>query len=116
MRLKTQSFDKDRDDDLYAWSNIRSQYNAGLTYQAARTAASSSNNGLFGGYGYSGFYGQGWYWSNGFNSWLWMPGSAYYSPFGWGFYGPGYVMYAPVVTVPVWSPVAVWGPVSSCRH
>ena len=53
------------------------------------------------GFGYGGYYGPGWLWSSGFNSWLWMPGGAYYSPFGWGFYGPGYVYGAPVVYVPV---------------
>ena len=107
--LKTREFDKNRDDELFAWSNIRAQYNAGLTYQAARTAANNSggygngyNNGYPGNaYSYNGFYGQGWYWSNGFNSWLWMPGGQFFSPFGWGFYGPGYVGYAPVVVVPV---------------
>jgi len=108
--LKVQEFDKNRDDALFAWSNVRSQYNASLTYQAAKSAYSSSNaaSGLnspygYSGYGYgnSGFYGQGWFWSNGFNSWLWMPGGQFYSPFGWGFYGPGYVYGAPVVYVPV---------------
>jgi hypothetical protein len=99
--LKTRAFDKNREDELYAWSNIRSQYNASLTYQAARSV--NNNSSLLGsGYGYAGgFYGQGWYWNSGFNSWLWMPGGQFFSPFGWGFYGPGYVAYAPVVTVPV---------------
>ena len=96
--LKTREFDKNREDELYAWSNIRSQYNASLTYQAARSAYSSGDMVLAMvtarriWYGYNGFYGQGWYWSNGFNSWLWMPGGQFFSPFGWGFYGPGYVM------------------------
>jgi hypothetical protein len=112
--LKTKKFDKDQADELYAWSNIRSQYNASLTYQAARSAYSSgtgsgSGYGYGGGLGYgsgfggfNGFYGPGWYWSNGFNSWLWMPSNgAFFSPFGWGFYGPAYAAYAPVVVVPV---------------
>jgi hypothetical protein len=99
--LQTREFDKNRDDELFAWSNIRSQYNASVTYQAAKSAYNNNGNGLYGGYGYGGYYGQGWYWSNPFNSWLWMPGGQFYSPFGWGFYGPAYVMYAPVVTVPV---------------
>ena len=30
--LKPQELDKDREDELFAWSNIRSQYNASLTY------------------------------------------------------------------------------------
>jgi len=103
--LKTREFDKNREDDLFAWSNIRAQYNASLTYQAAKSAYSSGNGGGYGGYGgygygYGGYYGQGWLWSNGFNSWLWMPGGEFFSPFGWGFYGPGYVFGAPVVVVP----------------
>jgi hypothetical protein len=115
--LKTREFDKNQPDELYAWSNVRAQYNAALTYQAARSAYSSGyGGGGYGGGGYggglynggfynggfgSGFYGSGWYWSNGFNSWLWMPGGESFSPFGWGFYGPGFVSYAPVVVVPV---------------
>jgi hypothetical protein len=108
--LKVREFDKNEPDELYAWSNIRAEYNASLTYQAARTANSSGfGGGGYSGYGYGGlynggfgggFYGNGWYWSNGFNSWLWMPGGQYFSPFGWGFYGPGFVTYAPVVFVP----------------
>jgi hypothetical protein len=117
--LKTQEFDKNQADELFAWSNIRAQYNAALTYQAARSANSNSysgggygggnygggygglyNGGLYNG-GFGGFSGNGWYWSNGFNSWLWMPGGQFFSPFGWGFYGPGFVSYAPVVVVPV---------------
>ncbi len=96
--LKTREFDKNRDDDLFAWSNIRSQYNASMTYQAAKTAYTSDP------YGYSNsYYGNGWNWNTGFNSWLWMPYGygSFFSPFGYGFYGPGVVMYAPVVYVPV---------------
>lgn len=111
--LKVQEFNKNEPDELYAWSNIRAEYNASVTYQAARSANSSSGyaGGGYGGYSYGGglynggygggFYGNGWYWSNGFNSWLWMPGGQFFSPFGWGFYGPGFVSYAPVVYVPV---------------
>ncbi len=105
--LKVRDFNKNEPDELYAWSNIRAEYNASLTYQAARSAYSSGygGGGGYGGNGYGGygggFYGNGWYWSNGFNSWLWMPGGQYFSPFGWGFYGPGFVSYAPVVLVPV---------------
>ena len=87
--LKTQAFDKNRADELFAWSNIRSQYNASLTYQAAKNVATSGYDAGYAGYGgyggYGGYYGQGWFWNNGFNSWLWMPGAAFYSPFGWVF-------------------------------
>jgi uncharacterized membrane protein YgcG len=92
--LKPEKFDKKKDDELYAWSNVRSQYNAAASYQAA-TNLSATN---YGGYGLSA-YGPGWYWNNAFDSWAWLPGSgAFYSPFGWGFYSPGVVAYAPVVT------------------
>ena len=123
--LKVREFDKNQPDEMYAWSNIRAEYNASLTYQAARSV-NSSGYGSGGGYnGYSGygglynggfgggFYGNGWYWSNGFNSWLWMPGGQFFSPFGWGFYGPGFVSYAPVVYVPVVGGGGVGNPV---RH
>jgi hypothetical protein len=91
--LKPEKFDRKKEDELYAWSNVRSQYNASLSYQAARAAPVN-------GYGY-GFAG-GWMWNAGFNSWAWLPGDgAFFSPFGWGFFGPGAVAYAPVVSVPI---------------
>ncbi len=109
--LKTQKFDSNKEDDLFAWSNVRSQYNASLSYQASRSLASASSS-MYGynaygnnpyGYGYNGFYTPGWYFNSGFNSYLWMPGNAaFFSPFGWGFYGPGLVAYAPVVAVPAY--------------
>jgi hypothetical protein len=106
--LKAQSFDRKKEDELYAWSNVRSEYGAAASYQSAKNVAShnsgtgwDSGNGW--GYGYAGWYGPGWYWNNGFNTWAWLPGSgAFYSPFGWGFYSPGTVLYAPVVIAPVY--------------
>jgi hypothetical protein len=93
--LKAAKVDVKQPDELYAWSNTRAQYNAAATY-AGSTAASNS-----GGYGFSSYSSPGWYWANGFNSYMWMPGNgAFYSPFGWGFYGPGLVAYAPVMGVP----------------
>ena len=94
--LKAEKFDRKKEDDLYAWSNVRSQYNASVSYQAAQAASS----------GYSPYGpgpGAGWYWNAGFNSWAWLPfgDGAFFSPFGWGFYGPGVVGYAPVVSVPI---------------
>jgi len=109
-RLKSQKFDTKKEDDLYAWSNVRSEYEAAATY---RTAKDLSVNGYssygspygygWGGYGLGGWYGPGWYWNNGFNTWAWLPGAGgFYSPFGWGFFGPGYLGYAPVVITPVY--------------
>ena len=43
-----------------------------------------------------GWYGPGWYWDPWFWSYTWLPGDGiFYSPFGWGFYSPWYVGYAP---------------------
>jgi hypothetical protein len=104
--LKPEKFNAKKEDDLYAWSNVRSEYDAGSSYAAARNVTVNSYN--YGGYGafgypFGGFYGPGWYWNGGlWNSWAWLPGDGYFfSPFGWGFYSPAYIGYAPVVYVPV---------------
>jgi hypothetical protein len=100
--LKAEKFDPNKSDDLYAWSNVRSEYEAAASYRVSQTAYTSSGLGGWRGFGYNGFFGPGWYWDNGFSSWAWLPGmGAFYSPFGYGFYSPGLVAYAPVVLVPV---------------
>ena len=97
--LKAAKFDTKKEDELYAWSNVRSQYNAAVSYQSA-SAVSAGNYGV--GYGYAG-YRPGWFWNGAYDTWAWLPGAgAFYSPFGWGFYSPGVVAYAPVVTGPVY--------------
>ncbi|MBV9760226.1 MAG: FecR domain-containing protein [Acidobacteriaceae bacterium] len=100
--LKAQKFDPKKGDDLYAWSVVRSEYDAASSYQASRNINLLGNGGWWD-YGYSGFYSPGWFWNNGFDSWAWLPAyGAFYSPFGWGFYAPGVVGYAPVVYAPVY--------------
>jgi ethanolamine utilization protein EutQ (cupin superfamily) len=108
--LKAEKFDTKREDDLYAWSNVRSEYDAGASYASARSVSANSYNNSnygypYGGYPYGGFgygFGPGWYWNGMWNSWAWLPGDGYFfSPFGWGFYSPAYIAYAPVVYVPV---------------
>jgi hypothetical protein len=90
--LAVSKIDLSQGDDLYAWSNTRAQYNAAATYAGSTQAYQQ------GGYGFSSFSSPGWYWNSPFNGYMWMPGNgAFYSPFGWGFYGPGVVAYAPVV-------------------
>lgn len=99
---KAQKFDPKQSDDLFAWSNIRSEYNAASSYQTARDVNATNYGGVWGDYGFSGGYGSGWLWNSGFNSYAWLPGNAaFYSPFGFGFYGPGLVAYAPVVYAPL---------------
>ncbi|HEX4167796.1 MAG TPA: hypothetical protein VHZ55_20215, partial [Bryobacteraceae bacterium] len=88
---------------LYAWSNVRAEYNAASSFQAAKDVDLSSYGGAWGGYGFSGFANPGWMWNGGMNSWAWLPGNAaFFSPFGYGFYGPGLVAYAPVVYAPIY--------------
>lgn len=101
---KTEKLDAKKNDDLYAWSNVRSQYNAASSYQAAKDVNASSYGGVWGDFGFGGFANPGWMWNSGFNSWAWLPGGAgaYYSPFGYGFYGPGMVGYAPVIYAPLY--------------
>jgi len=105
--LKVRKFDPKQEDDLYAWSQVRSEYEAAASYQSAKAASIDAYNGAWGGYGYGsgygGMYGPGWFWNSGFASWAWLPSyGAFYSPFGWGFYSPGLVGYAPVVTTGVY--------------
>jgi len=100
--LKPEKFDAKKDDELYAWSNVRSEYDAAASYRVARSA----QMGLLGnGYttGVGGVASPGWFWDSAFSSWAWLPGSgAFYSPFGYGFYSPALVGYAPVVAAPVY--------------
>jgi hypothetical protein len=85
--LKTASFDRKAEDDLYRWSNVRSDY-------LAEANASTARNIYM---GYDPFWGAGWYWNPYFASWSWLPGNGFfYSPFGYPFFSPGYIAYAPV--------------------
>ena len=83
--LRSQKFNRDEHDSLYAWSNLRSEYLSEASAQSARTIV--VNNG---------FYGPGWYWNPGWSMYSFIPGDGFlYSPFGWGFYSPVYVYSAP---------------------
>lgn len=86
-RLKPVSFDRKAEDDLYRWSNVRASYLAEANMSTAQSAYS----------GYGPFWGAGWYWNPYFDFWSWLPGDGYFfSPFGYPFFSPGYVVYAPV--------------------
>ncbi|HEX4748384.1 MAG TPA: hypothetical protein VH302_02480 [Bryobacteraceae bacterium] len=101
--LETKKFNPKQPDDLYAWSNIRSEYEAAATYQSAQALSGSSSYGFATDAGYGGYYGPGWMWNGAFSSYAWLPANgAFYSPFGWGFYSPGMVGYAPVVTTGIY--------------
>jgi len=88
-QLNSRKFDKKsyEQSDLYRFSNLRSEYLAQANVDAARTYYA----------GGPGWYGPGWYWDPMFTSYTWIPGNGVlYSPFGWGFYSPGFVSYAPI--------------------
>jgi hypothetical protein len=67
-------------DSLYAWSNLRSEYDAEASMQSAR-------NIFVGGGAY--WDGPGWYWNPSWDLYGFIPGDGiWYSPFGWPFYSP----------------------------
>ena len=85
--LKSHGFDKRaaEADPLYVWSRVRSQAEA----QANVAMASNIAN-------YGGWYRPGWSWDPFLAEYAFLPGPGYlYSPFGWGFYSPGFVYAAP---------------------
>jgi hypothetical protein len=68
------------EDPLYAWSNLRSEYEAEASMQSARTI-------FVGGGPY--WDGPGWYWNANWSMYGFIPGDGiWYSPFGWPFYSP----------------------------
>ncbi|MGB8887697.1 MAG: FecR domain-containing protein [Candidatus Korobacteraceae bacterium] len=72
--------------DLYRFSNLRSEYLAEANVDVANMYWP----------GGPGWYGAGWYWDPLFLGYTWLPGDGiFYSPFGWGFYSPYWVGYAP---------------------
>jgi len=88
-REKPAKFDKDNteaDDSLYHWSNLRSQYLGEANQDLAEQYASDGPADGYGGYA------PGWDWDSSLYSYTWMPGDGpFYSPFGFGFYSPGYL-------------------------
>jgi len=89
--FKTHKVDPTQQDELYAWSNVRTEYNSAATLQAAQLTLQAG-----------GGYAPGWFWNDGFEAWAWLPVGdfAFFSPFGYGFFGPGAVQYAPLCYVP----------------
>jgi hypothetical protein len=85
--FKAQSFNKDavEGDPLYRWSELRSEYEAQANVETAQTVVVNG-----------GWYGLGWYWDPFWSCYAFLPGDGIlYSPFGWGFYSPGFVWRAP---------------------
>ena len=83
--MHAQSFDRKSGDALYAWSSLRSEYGSEASMAQARTLVVNG-----------GWWGPGWYWNPWWDMYSFVPGGYLYSPFGWGFYGPGFIGYAPL--------------------
>ena len=70
---------------LYVWSKVRSQQESEASNQLAQNVAV-----------YGGWSGPGWYWNPYWGNWGFLPAwGALYSPFGWGYYSPGFVYTVP---------------------
>jgi hypothetical protein len=117
--LMAENFDRKAEDQdaLYRWSDRRASYVAQANVAAASSVAGGASGSGYGGYGYGGGYGLGF---GGLGSGFGYPGSAYpgylggwafnpmfgmytympysgfgYSPFGYTYYSPTTVVYAP---------------------
>lgn len=68
---------------LYVWSEARSQDESQANIAVAQNVAA-----------YGGWYGAGWYWDPYWSYYAYLPADGFlYSPFGWGFYSPGFIGY-----------------------
>lgn len=88
-KLKTHGFDRKEAEqgEFYRWASLRSSYLAEANVNAARMY--QSGNSPY-------WYGAGWYWDPWYDAYTWIPGDGiFWSPFGWGFYSPWLVGYAP---------------------
>jgi hypothetical protein len=102
--LKPEKTDtKKSEDDLYAWSKVRGEYVAAASFASAKTVNVNNYGYGFGGSGFGyGPYAPGWFWNPVWSSWAWLPGDgAFFSPFGYGFFAPQYIAYAPVIVAPL---------------
>lgn len=85
--LRVEKFDRKNTDDLYQWSQLRSQYLAEANAESASRYMVNP----------AGWYGGGWYWNPYFSAYSFIPGDGiFYSPFGYGFFSPWRVYESPV--------------------
>jgi hypothetical protein len=83
--LKKSGFDVQavKTQPLYVWSEARSQDESQANIAVAQNVAA-----------YGGWYGPGWYWDPYWSFYAFLPADGFlYSPFGWGFYSPGFIGY-----------------------
>jgi FecR protein len=88
---KAEKFDKKTyQNDLYSWSSLRAEYLANANADAAQIYVG----------GGGGWVGAGWYWDPWYDAYTFIPGAGFlYSPFGFGFYSPGFVFLSPFIAV-----------------
>jgi hypothetical protein len=101
-KLHARGFDKKASEDaFYRWASLRSSYLAEANADAARGFAQGyygPATGYAGAYPYYGYaaYDPGWFWDPYFSAYTWLPwDGVFFSPFGWGFYSPGFAYAAP---------------------
>jgi hypothetical protein len=115
-KLRARGFnEKTAEDNFYRWGSLRSSYLAEANADAARGFAQGYYGGgnagpAYAGYGYPGYgypgygyagsyggvYDPGWFWDPYFSAYTWLPyDGIFFSPFGWGFYSPGFAYAAP---------------------
>jgi len=83
-KLKARSVDRPKYDELYAWSDMRSQYLANASAQVAENYAG----------GGPGWVGTGWYWDPAFDMYGFIPADGwFYGPFGYPFFSPYWAGY-----------------------
>lgn len=83
--FKSHHFDTkalEQQDQLYAWSRLRSEYDSEAAMQSASTVV----------VGGPGWWGPGWYWNPYWGMYSFLPGAGFfYSPFGWPYYSPVFI-------------------------
>jgi hypothetical protein len=86
--LKKHDFDMKsaRAEPLYVWSKVRSENESEANVRVADRLAAGG-----------GWYGPGWYWDPFWSGYAFVPAWGFLgSPFGWGYYSPGFVYSAPL--------------------
>jgi hypothetical protein len=87
--FKAEKFDTkvaEQQNELYAWSRLRSEYDSEAAMQTASTVV----------VGGPGWWGAGWYWNPWWGMYSYLPGDGYlYSPFGWPYYSPVFIYSTP---------------------
>jgi hypothetical protein len=92
--IKARKFDKKTFEqaDLYRWTSLRSSYLAEANADAAQSYMATGYS-AYPGYDW---FADGWYWDPWFDAFTFIPGDGIlFSPFGWGFYSPGFAYAAP---------------------